>query len=569
MSSSTASPGLRHGRPPGRKRCPAWQRVLAAGVLVAAATAGCHRERTPRPNVWVTGARQALERAVKDARSTKDDYWAVLQLSNAAEVMARVDRNAALQIVDEAVRRAESIPELSRVLTGAHTMQGGPVRGQGRIDALEMVGTHAARIDRKRGLELLEQAVELAQEALPVAGFDRSAVMATAASDIADIEPQAAIPLVSRIPEASSRARVLTAAAVAFARTEPARAEKTLRQAIRALVDAGEPSQADAALAQVAAELARRYQKRSAALLKTVKRADDRDYVLLELVRASAKHDPEKAGEYARQVQDPIGRTTAFRVLAKAQLDNMSRYLRSAVDGIKAGLNQRHWKDPIGLAAETALVALSLDDSGQRNQGLSLVNAAARQARVKCSDDQSRRSALIILSAAGARLEPTVARNLLHEALQGLTDEAITYRYGGFQLVAPPLAVLQPELAELCLQLAPDDRQRALLLFDMAYFAAGARPDAARSWLRRASKLSKSVYAGDEIILEARAPAEGALVRRPDDALQTVRSFALPRYRMVAYVSLAQAFLDRPPARCTPEYAVKFLALSLRRVRFD
>jgi len=541
------------------KRWLTWRRVLAAGVLVAAATAGCHHDRVARTDMWATGARQAVEAAVKEAQSSKDGYWAVLQLSDAAQVMARIDKSAASRLIAEAVRRADSIPDLTRVLTGARTMEGGLVRGQGRIDAFEVVGRNAARIDRERGVELLERAIDLAQNAPPVEGFDRSAVMATAASDIADIEPQAALRQVHRIRDASSQARVLVAAANAFARADPHLAQNTLERATRLLADAGKSAEADAARAQITAALARRFPKAAVALLQTVKRRDNRDWVLLQLVEASAERHPKQAMDYARMIQNPRAAAAAFTELASAHPRDAGGYLGLAVASVRQGLAQGHWRAPMLTIDDVSAVALTLAATSRKSEALSLVLLAARETRAKCPAGLVRARALVLLSGAASQANPAVARDLLEEALKGVNPDTIGVDLR-LDLAAGPLAILDPGLAEICVRRVPRE-SKAVTLFEMAKYAAGTRPALARKWLAQGERLDKSRPSRDDGALSSRAIAEARLMAHPRYALQTAASLRDGQIRTMVYLDTARAFVDRPPRKVGPEDALGILAV--------
>jgi hypothetical protein len=535
--------------------------VLVVAVAVLAAP-GCQRANGAPKSIWVAGAREALERAVSDARRSKDDYWAATQIAYAAEVMARIDKQRASRLIDQAVRRAGFIRELSPVLVGARTTEGGPVRGQGRIGAFETVGRSAARIDRKRAVELLERAMGLAEKAPPAAGFDRGAAMAAAASEMAKIEPQRALQQVRRIAGAHNQARVLVAVATTFAETDPDLAERTLERATRLFADAGKKDRADAARAQITAALARHFPRRAAALLPAIRGRWNHDLALFHLVQATARRDPKQALAYAGMIRGPGGRVAALLELATSQPHNARRYLAAAAASAEQELARADWKAPVPMTADVSQVALALATNSQKTDALSLINVAAQRVRANAPGKLTRLKALMLLSGAASQASPALARDLLEEVLKCATPDMIGSGHADLPLefAAGPLGVLDPGLGEACVPHIPSEL-RALAFFGMATEAAGSRPALAQRWLRRGQGLDNSTSSWSTPW--SRAIAEASLMPHPRYALQTAASYGDARTRPWVYRSVARAFLDRPPHKGSTRSALAWLAFIL------
>ena len=533
MRSCSLSRGFRanaSGRPPVGS---GWWEALAVGLLAVLVAGGCRHAKVAAQDLWVIGAREVMERVVSEARHSDDDSHSVFQMAKAAEVMARMDRNAALELLTEAVRRTKSIPYLSRARFG------------GRISAYDTVGTSAARIDPKPALSLFETEISLAENAPPLEGLDRAAVMTEAASAIAAISPQAALAQVHRMPDAHSQAGVLIAAAAAFARTNPDVAESTLRRAVRMLVAAGELDAADAGRAHIAVALVRHFPKRAARLLPTVQGDYDRDWVLSRFVAVSATRDPKQALRYARMIKDRARAAAAFLELATAHPPDAARYLGAAAGSIKPALEEADWKAPAPVIEGVSLIAVAMAMTGQKNNALSLIGVAAARVRARCHDKLIRRKALILLSGAASQASPPSARRYLEEALDGVTSDMIGLDQEHLPLdqVAGPLGILDPGLAELCVQRLPHE-SKASALFEMAKYAAGTRPTKARRWLSQGQSLEKRGGSW------ARAVAEAELMPHPRYALRTVEFIYEPERTMV-YLDIADVFLSRRPGRIT------------------
>jgi len=494
----------------------AWQHVFCLAGLAVLAVAGCKHGEGAAKGIWVAGARTAIERSVAAAR--REEALPAVMMSFPARRMARFDRKGALGLIDEAVRRARRIPVLGPVSPERST-EGRIVRGEGRLDAFRTLGGVAVKLQPERGVQLLSEAFDLAENTPAAEGYDRGHTMALIAADIARAEPSAGLRLASRVPGVYNQAYVLATAAIVLAATDPNRAESTLQRVTRLLTDAGKPYSADSARARVTAALGRNYPQRAAVLLSSVKDAANRDEALAGLVRSDAHRDPVRALTYARKIREAGGVTTAFLLLAWAQPHDAGRYLGPAAAAIRRGMPQSDWRTPLPMLVQVSWVALSLAAASDKSEALSLINLAARQARERCRDKASRSIALIFLSGTASQLNRRLGRQMLEEALADVAPVIAYHPEVNLPRVAGALSILDADLAETYVQHLPRDSQREAL-FWMARDSAGTHPDLARKWLARGENLEWSRKEGLQEA-EAHALAQAALLADPSFALKT------------------------------------------------